>query len=1050
MGPMGNKWIESNKMKKVLCTLMAVLMLSTMAMAQKKTINAPMTRELATKAAAMKGAKQTMSKMTKKMDIPAAKTIISTFPYLEDFESGRGDWTVIDNDHDGFTWELGATLGGIWGTHSGDECILSGSYDNDNGVALTPDNWLVSSQIQLPTTATDFVLSWYDAAQDPDYAGEHYSVYIATSNTVSAFTATTAVFTTTLTTDAWTKRSVDLSAYAGQNIYVAFRHHNCTDMFYMKLDDIRVGGPEAPTVSINVPAMAESGTVVDLSASVSGATSFQWTLNGATPATATTYDVQATWATPGTYTVVATATNSVGTASDSATIDIYYCATIDSFPYTANLAAGLGCWSNRSDSTEGTGWLPVGEIDGLDEGSVASFSAQSFMGLFMLDIPVDNWLTSPQIDVPATGEYELSWNVKPFDPNFAGDNYSVYAIVGDQTTLLYTETLSSSMTTPLSSMTTWQHRIVSLSAYAGQTIRVAFRHHDCAGGYVILLDQISITTLSAPYVTLSAPAYAKVNQAATFTAVSGNAGSYAWTVDGTAVTETSNTLSYTFATTGTHSVQVVATNTVGSTSASATIEAIECEAIATIPYTEDFENHIICWDTISMNHANDAYFGIVAASEAGVAAHSGNNVFQFSSYADANDYNQYLITPEINITEGAVAVKFWYRGYNEADAFRVLYSTTGNQPADFTHELANFAIVPTTQWTLFGISLPTEAKYVAINYYGEYQYFLYIDDFEITALSAPSATISGPAAAWVNNTITFTANAVMADTYAWTVDGAAQSSTSNTLDVVFATAGIHNIELTVANSQGSATATATIEVKAWGDTMYYDNGNFEDAVGTGGEIYWGVKFNAADLQNRNYLTHVLFFAAENGTGNYDVRIYQGGDDAPQTLVAQQNYAVSQSMAWQDVLLNTSVQLDATKTLWVVLHTTSVEYPAASCAFDGNYNSSWASTDGVEWGSVQALSSGSIDASWMIRAVTGSVAGIDEMEMSSMALYPNPTTGRINIVADGFQMAEVMDMSGRTVMTTNSTLVDLGNMANGIYMVRAITNNGIALQKVVKK
>lgn len=1040
---MGNKWIESNKMKKVLCALMAVLMLSTMAMAQKKTINAPMTRELATKAAAMKGAKQTMSKMTKKMDIPAAKTIISTFPYLEDFESGRGDWTVIDNDHDGFTWELGATLGGIWGAHSGDECILSGSYDNDNGVALTPDNWLVSSQIQLPTTATDFVLSWYDAAQDPDYAGEHYSVYIATSNSISAFTATTAVFTTTLTTDAWTKRSVDLSAYAGQNIYVAFRHHNCTDMFYMKLDDIRVGGPEAPTVSINVPAMAESGTVVDLSASVSGATSFQWTLNGATPATATTYDVQATWATPGTYTVVATATNSVGTASDSATIDIYYCATIDSFPYTANLAAGLGCWNNRSDSTEGTGWLPVGEIDGLDEGSVASFSAQSFMGLFMLDMPVDNWLTSPQIDVPATGEYELSWDVKPFDPNFASDNYSVYAIVGDQATLLYNETLNSSMTT-------WQHRIVGLSAYAGQTIRVAFRHHDCAGGYVILLDQISITTLSAPYVTLSAPAYAKVNQAATFTAVSGNAGSYAWTVDGTAVTETSNTLSYTFATSGTHSVQVVATNTVGSTSASATIEAIECEAIATIPYTEDFENHIICWDTISMNHANDAYFGIVAASEAGVAAHSGNNVFQFSSYADANDYNQYLITPEISIAEGSVAVKFWYRGYNEADAFRVLYSTTGNQPADFTHELANFATVPTTQWTLFGISLPTEAKYVAINYYGEYQYFLYIDDFEITALSAPSATISGPAAAWVNNTVTFTANAVMADTYAWTVDGAAQSSTSNTLDVVFATAGIHNIELTVANSQGSATATATIEVKAWGDTMYYDNGNFEDAVGTGGEIYWGVKFNAADLQNRNYLTHVLFFAAENGTGNYDVRIYQGGDDAPQTLVAQQNYAVSQSMAWQDVLLNTSVQLDATKTLWVVLHTTSVEYPAASCAFDGNYNSSWASTDGVEWGSVQALSSGSIDASWMIRAVTGSVAGIDEMEMSSMALYPNPTTGRINIVADGFQMAEVMDMNGRTVMTTNSTLVDLGNMANGIYMVRVITNNGIALQKVVKK
>ena len=1050
MGPMGNKWTESNKMKKVLCTLMAVLMLSMMAMAQKKTINAPMTRELATKVAAMKGAKQTMGKMTKKMDIPAAKTVISTFPYLEDFESGRGDWTVIDQDNDGFTWELGATLGGTWGTHSGNECILSGSYDNDNGVALTPDNWLVSSQIQLPATATDFVLSWYDAAQDPDYAGEHYSVYIATSNTVAAFTATTAVFSTTLTTDAWTKRTVDLSAYAGQTIYVAFRHHNCTDMFYMKLDDIRVGGPEAPTVSINVPAMAESGTLVDLSASVSGATSFQWTLNGATPATATTYDVQATWATPGTYTVVATATNSVGTASDSATIDIYYCATIDSFPYTANLAAGLGCWNNRSDSTEGTGWIPVGEIDGLDEGSVASISAQSFMGLFMLDIPVDNWLTSPQIDVPATGEYELSWNVKPFDPNFAGDNYSVYAIVGDQTTLLYTETLSSSMTTPLSSMTTWQHRIVSLSAYAGQSIRIAFRHHNSAGGYVIMLDQISITTLSAPYVTLQAPAYAKVNQPVAFTANSGNADSYAWTVDGAAVTETSNTLTHTFTTTGTHNVEVVATNTIGSTTASATVEVIECNAITSIPYTEGFEDQILCWDSVSMDPANDAFFGIVSADEAGVAAHSGNNVFQFSSYADANDYNQYLITPEISIAEGSVAVKFWYRGYNEADAFRVLYSTTGNQPADFTHELADFPTVPTTQWTLFGAALPADAKYVAINYYGDYQYYLYVDDFELTTLSAPTATISGPATAWVNNTVTFTANAVMADTYAWTVDGTAQSSTNGTLDVVFTTAGIHNIELTVANNQGSATATATIEVKAWGDTMYYDNGNYEDAVGTNGEIYWGIKFNAADLQNRNFLTRVLFFAPENGNGNYEVRIYQGGENAPQTLKAQQTHTVSQSETWQDVHLNNSVQLDATQPLWVVLHTTDIAYPAAGCAFDGNYNSSWASTDGSQWGSVQALSSGNIDASWMIRAVTGNVAGISDMAVVNMALYPNPTTGRLNIVAEGYQMAEVLDMNGRTVMTTNTTSVDLSNMANGIYMVRVVTTSGIALQKVVKK
>jgi hypothetical protein len=36
----------------------------------------------------------------------------------------------------------------------------------------------------------------------------------------------------------WYQYSVDLSAYAGQNIYVAIRHFNCTDWFYLDVDDV--------------------------------------------------------------------------------------------------------------------------------------------------------------------------------------------------------------------------------------------------------------------------------------------------------------------------------------------------------------------------------------------------------------------------------------------------------------------------------------------------------------------------------------------------------------------------------------------------------------------------------------------------------------------------------------------------------------------------------------------------------------------------------------------------------------------------------------------
>ena len=146
-------------------------------------------------------------------------------------------WNNIDNDGDGYSWQHGASYFGSQHAHSGSDFFASASYINNVG-ALTPDNWLVTPQLQL-TTGNNYTLTWYDAAMDTSYYQEHYSVYVSTTgNTVSNFTATP-VFTTTLTTPSYTLRSVDLSAYAGQNIYIAFRH-NTTNQYWLLLDDITV------------------------------------------------------------------------------------------------------------------------------------------------------------------------------------------------------------------------------------------------------------------------------------------------------------------------------------------------------------------------------------------------------------------------------------------------------------------------------------------------------------------------------------------------------------------------------------------------------------------------------------------------------------------------------------------------------------------------------------------------------------------------------------------------------------------------------------------
>lgn len=60
----------------------------------------------------------------------------------EGFESGLPTgWVTVDYDNDGNNW---ATFNNSAYSYEGNVSMLSYSYDNDNGSALTPDNWLIS------------------------------------------------------------------------------------------------------------------------------------------------------------------------------------------------------------------------------------------------------------------------------------------------------------------------------------------------------------------------------------------------------------------------------------------------------------------------------------------------------------------------------------------------------------------------------------------------------------------------------------------------------------------------------------------------------------------------------------------------------------------------------------------------------------------------------------------------------------------------------------------------------------------------------------------
>ena len=149
----------------------------------------------------------------------------------------------------------GASLAGS-GHNSSADLVCSGSYSNATSAAITPDNYLVS-----PAKGNYTGISFYACAQDASYAAEHYGVAVATTAGAPTASDFTMIQEWTMTAKDgglmsigrdgqtraqgnWYQKTVDLSAYAGQEIWVAIRHFNCNDQFILNVDDIVLGVPQ--------------------------------------------------------------------------------------------------------------------------------------------------------------------------------------------------------------------------------------------------------------------------------------------------------------------------------------------------------------------------------------------------------------------------------------------------------------------------------------------------------------------------------------------------------------------------------------------------------------------------------------------------------------------------------------------------------------------------------------------------------------------------------------------------------------------------------------
>lgn len=165
--------------------------------------------------------------------------------FSDDFDDlDISDWTLYDEDGDTFNWSV-VQIQDDAGAPVNTPVLRSASWST---VALTPDNYAVSPAIDLSAEdgTNTITLNWDVSAADAAYADENYTVYVATGNQVTDLTASSVSFNELVTdngpggSDNFYTKSLDVTSFAGQTIYIGFRHHNVSDEFTIEIDNVSV------------------------------------------------------------------------------------------------------------------------------------------------------------------------------------------------------------------------------------------------------------------------------------------------------------------------------------------------------------------------------------------------------------------------------------------------------------------------------------------------------------------------------------------------------------------------------------------------------------------------------------------------------------------------------------------------------------------------------------------------------------------------------------------------------------------------------------------
>ena len=403
-------------------------------------------------------------------------------PVFEDgFESGLTGWTTYARDYDDATYNWQQYNGNLVdeGNHTGDYVAASRSWHSSNG-DQSVDNWLVSPQMTLGNTLKLWVAT---NGGFPD----SYAVYVSTGSGVVPSSGTgdfTVVANLTPATGTWTEQTYDLSAYAGQQGYVAIRHKDSAKD-HLLVDDFGVYN------TVNTYSYGTKHTLTTNETSCS--------LTGLTAETLYEVQVQADHGSEGTsgWSKVYFTTPDACTAptslvasditTNSATLS--WANTQESY----NLRyREVYFYESFEDETMPTGWTTIdanndGHCWQIGSGKSHSGANGAYDISFIYqtsNISPDDYLVSPLLDLQGTLRVWLTGN----ETDNNAETFAIYLSTTGNTAADFTTTLVAESTTTNS----YVEYTADLSSYTGQKGYIAIRHFNCTDQREIYVDDFGL------------------------------------------------------------------------------------------------------------------------------------------------------------------------------------------------------------------------------------------------------------------------------------------------------------------------------------------------------------------------------------------------------------------------------------------------------------------------------------------------------------------------------------------------------------------------------